>query len=252
MGDAVASALLSSTSATGLSTLDALLRTFRAASTRGETVTLHSKDGVTTFKIIQATAGDPAAARQRSKRQPAAAAVPVPARRPPPPAGRRKAPRSRGSLLRDERRRLLKISTDVFDRSGWRGRCPPPTVYRPALLTPAQDSGQVGKQAPRPIAGYREMVGDAPGRLLLKLPPAAPLQPTFGPAPPSTLRLRIRGSGGIAQLDGHTDHRGVKWECNQCNKLYHKFDFNEEKWKGRRVKADDTYKIWCPQCHASR
>jgi hypothetical protein len=30
---------------------------------------------------------------------------------------------------------MLKIATDVFARLRRRGRCPPPTVYRPSLFT---------------------------------------------------------------------------------------------------------------------
>jgi hypothetical protein len=99
-----------------------------------------------------------AAQLSRSRLQPAAAgpaptySPPAPSRSLPPAGRRRRGPRSRGpgALLRDERRRLLRIAPDVFARSGRRGRCPPAPVYRPILPDPALDPGQVIAPAKTP------------------------------------------------------------------------------------------------------
>jgi hypothetical protein len=259
---ATAPALHASTTATGLSALDDLFRTFRAATERGESISLSvvSKEGATfaNFKIGNtANAGLPVAAKRPSKQLPAAA---DPALKPKPPAGRRKGPRGRGALLRDERRRQLKISADVFARSGRRGRCPPPAVHRPAIPTLALVTRQeqvveqveTNNDAPRPLAAYVEMVGDAPGHQVLKLPPVPPPAPpvaSFGPA----LRLRTRGRGGIQQLDGHNNDA---MDCSFCGKLGPNVCFQKKRWsKGWREAGTDrngvsTKLMWCPECYA--
>ena len=128
--------------------------------------------------------------------------------RPSPPAGRRRGlrPRRPYDVLRDERRRLLRIAPDVLERTGWGGRCtalrPPLTVYRPALPAPAPVPGREPEvRAP----GYQVLASDGANQLLLVVPPpAAPPLPTFGATPPATLRLRTRRGAGLApvQLDG--------------------------------------------------
>jgi hypothetical protein len=239
MGDAAASALLASSSATGLSTLEELLRTFRAASARGETASLHSKNGMITFTI--------------GKRQPAAA---PPASRPPPPAGRRKAPRSRGSLLRDERRRLLKIATDVFD---WKGRCPLYTVHRPAIPASALVSGQkqvmqqVETPAPRALsrararglARYDLMVLQCKS-LVLKLPPVPPPAPQFQPARRPALRLRTKGRDIASYF-------APPRKCSECDNM--SYNFYKEGWEefcgcdSFRECAPRQCPVTCTMCH---
>jgi hypothetical protein len=257
MGDAAASALLANPSNTGLSTLEELLRIFRAATERGETVSLHSNNGGTCFQIHhKATSGIPGAAPQPKKLPAAAASVSVSS----PPAARRKGPRSRGrgALLRDERRRQLKISPDVFARLGGRGRCPPPTIHRPTLSAPALDPGQ--EKALRRLAAYRELGDDASRKLVVVLLPAAPPQPTFRSIQPLAPRLRTRAWGattsrcfmapaldsfdlttrwgGIPQLDGSISDALVccSWCVNRC----FKFEFIKLGWN------EDTG--YCPRC----
>jgi hypothetical protein len=95
------------------------------------------------------------------------------------------------------------------------------------------------------------MVGDAPGHLLLKLPPVpppAPPVPSFGPP---ALRLRTRGRGGIQQLDGHSygAKRKDKWdsECTSCHKLCNRSSFNKLSWKMKEL--GEVNVVWCPECY---
>ena len=151
--------LLSTSTAPDLTAADELYRTFRAAAARGEEACLSL-----TFREGKAgeSAGPPAAAArpwapaqptrpQRAAGGPApSCSLPAPPR-PSPPAGRRRGPRSRGpgALLRDERRRHLRIAYDVFGRGG---RCPPPTVCRPTISasTPAPGPGP-GPMGPKTL-----------------------------------------------------------------------------------------------------
>jgi len=145
-GGGAASALLSlSDNSVDLAMVDDLLRTFRAAVARGEGAYLALLCGAGQVKIKinfkpKAAAGPPAAARLSPRPQPAAAGPTSPSGASPSPAGgRRKAPRRRGpgALLRDERRRHLRIAPDVFTHQERRGRCPlrpsPPALPPPTL-----------------------------------------------------------------------------------------------------------------------
>jgi hypothetical protein len=250
MGDAAASALLPSTSATDLSTQQELLRIFWAASARGETVSLmlDASNGKTSFKFKSgkiAAAGIPEAARLPSLRPAAAAAL---APRAPPPAGRRKAPRSRGSLLRDERRRLLKIATDVFDQVG--EPCSLYTVHRPAIPAAALVSGQQQVMTPAPravtrararaLARYDQMVLDCRA-LALKLPPVPPPAPRFKQPGRPTLRLRTMGRVFIPRPDLATY---AQRKCDECNNTCNRFDFDKKGWEEAACDPD------CPPgCH---
>jgi hypothetical protein len=155
-GVEAASSLLSTSTDSDLAAADQLYRTFRAAAARGEEacLSLSFREGKAGADLkLGAAVGPPVAAAQPAVV--AAPASPAAEARPelqpaaahtggtPPPAGGRRGPRSRrpGALLRDERRRFLRIAPDVLGRTGWGGRCaalrPPLTVYRPALLAPA-------------------------------------------------------------------------------------------------------------------
>ena len=215
-----APSLLSTSTAPDLTAADELYRTFRAAAARGEEacLSLTFREGKAGASLkLGKTAGPPAAAaRPRAPAQPArpqrAAGGPAPScslpapPRPSPPAGRRRGPRSRGpgALLRDERRRHLRIASDVFGRGG---RCPPPTVCRPAI--PASTPAPVpGPEREGRAASLHVLAEGASEQLLLLVPPPdAPPLPTFRAFPPSTVRLRTRQGRGLAplqlpQLDG--------------------------------------------------
>jgi hypothetical protein len=258
MGDAAASALLPSTSATDLSTVQELLRIFQAASARGETVSLmlDASNGKTSFKFKSgkiAAAGIPEAARLPSLRPAAAAAL---APWPPPPAGRRKAPRSRGSLLRDERRRLLKIATDVFD---WSGRCPLYTVHRPAIpAIPAaalvSGQQQVVTPAPRAItrararalARYDQMVLQCKA-LALKLPPVPPPAPRLQHPGRPALRLRTMGRVFVPRPELATY---AQRKCRECDNICSRFNFDREGWEEVACDPDCICLRFPPACVA--
>ena len=154
-----------------------------------------------------AAAAKPAAAAKRAAAKPAAAATKPAA------ALRSRRP---GALLRDERRRLLRIAPDVLGRTGWGGRSaslrPPTTVYRPALPDPAQVPGLgegEGERAPG-HGGYRVLgvAGDDTEQLLLLAePPAATPTPTFGATLAAPVRLRTGLGSRLAplQVDGGED-----------------------------------------------
>ena len=240
-----------SSAAPDLAMLDELFRSFRAASSRGERVSLnlHCKAG--RFQLDykpSAAAGPPADARpprlQRAAADPAArhlrpqpaAAGPTPTCASPSPAsGRRRGPRRRGpgALLRDERRRHLRISPDVLARSGRGGRCPPATVYRPALPDP-----------PAPVR-YKVLTDGVSERLLLLVPPpAAPPQPSFRASQPISLHLRTRAGGGLAlsQLDG--DGLGPLAKCMDCDSKVFKFELKKSGWS-----MECGCMVWCTNCY---
>jgi hypothetical protein len=202
-----APSLLSTLTAPDLAAADELYRSYRAAASRGEdaNLSLTFREGKAGASLTLGTSAgsSAAAARPRASAQPSrsqrAAAGPAPTCSPPaparpsPPDGRKVGPRSRGpgALLRDERRRLLRIAVDVF---GTGGRCPPPTVHRPTILA----AGQVGRR-----------VEEQEGTPASSTPPLAALPASNPPSgPPSRKRLRPwsgSDSSGIGQVDGADD-----------------------------------------------
>jgi hypothetical protein len=260
-----APSLLSTSTAPDLTAADELYRTFRAAAARGEeaclSLTFREGKAGASLKLGE-TAGPPAAAaRPRAPAQPArpqrAAGGPAPScslpapPRPSPPAGRRRGPRSRGpgALLRDERRRHLRIASDVLDRSGQRGRCPLYTVYRPALHTPALVSGQehvvqeVDTPPPRDLSNYNKMVLHC-RTWILKLPPTPPPAPRLQQPGPPALRLRTRGWGVINAV-----------KCSNCQNQCSMQLFEQSGWRWTEDYRNDgpngTNYIWCKMCYDS-
>jgi hypothetical protein len=138
-------------------------------------------------------------------------------------------------LLRDERRRLLKIATDVFDQVG--GPCCLYTVHRPAIPAAALVSGQQQVVTPAPravtrararaLARYDQMVLDCKA-LALKLPPVPPPAPRF--QPPGRPALRLRNMGRVFIPRPELDTYGQR-KCDECNNICNRLDFNKEGWE---------------------
>ena len=183
--------------------------------------------------------------------------VPPPATPSPPTFGPRR--RGPGALLRDERRRLLRIAPDVL--------APPPAVYCPSTSAPhvsAQVPGpELVARAANPPPGLRVLADGATEQLLLVVPPsAAPSPPTFGPAAPAALRLRTWGQPGIPQLDGNSYDFNLlttKVKCEECSDTCYAFNFEKEGWLEQDVRTARLFgyeprhyrSVWCAKCQAS-
>jgi hypothetical protein len=210
VGAEAASSLLSTSTAPDFTAADELFRTFRAAAARGEEayLSLTFREGKAGASLKLGTAAGPpaAAARPRAAALPAvrpntarrrglqpAAANPTPTCATSPPAGGRRGPRSRGpgALLRDERRRHLRIAPEVLARTGWEGRCPPPTVHRPTLPAPALDPGQVERR--------EEEQAETPAPVI---PPPASPPALAGPAVRPKVQLPLFAAIALAATPG--------------------------------------------------